>query len=56
VNFWSERPDAARVCTLEVIAAGTEALPHRERTMPSCLIAAATTGLLAGGARELDGA
>jgi hypothetical protein len=56
VTFWSERPDAPRVCMLEVMAAGSEALAHRERTMRSRLIAAATTGLLAGGPRELDGA
>jgi AcrR family transcriptional regulator len=33
LRFWSERPDAARVCTLEVMAAGTEALAHREQTL-----------------------
>lgn len=31
--FWSERPDAARACTLDVLAAGEEALVHRERTL-----------------------
>jgi AcrR family transcriptional regulator len=35
LKFWSERPDAARVCTLEVMAAGSEALAHRERTLLS---------------------
>ena len=35
LKFWSERPDAARVCTLEVMAAGPEALAHRERTLQS---------------------
>jgi AcrR family transcriptional regulator len=35
LRFWSERPDAARVCTLEVMAAGGEALAHRDRTMRS---------------------
>ena len=35
LRFWSERPDAARVCTLEVMAAGSEALAHRERTLRS---------------------
>ena len=34
-RFWSERPDAARVCTLEVMAAGSEALAHREQTLRS---------------------
>jgi AcrR family transcriptional regulator len=33
LKFWSERPDAARACTLEVMAAGPEALAHRERTL-----------------------
>jgi AcrR family transcriptional regulator len=33
LNFWSERPDAARLCTLEVMSAGSEALAHRARTM-----------------------
>jgi hypothetical protein len=32
LGFWSERPDAARLCTLEVMAAGPEALAHREAT------------------------
>jgi AcrR family transcriptional regulator len=35
LRFWSERPDAARACTLEVMAAGSEALAHRERTLRS---------------------
>ena len=35
LRFWSERPDAARVCTLEIMAAGAEALAHRERTLES---------------------
>lgn len=35
LRFWSERPDAARVCTLEVMAAGSEALAHREQTLRS---------------------
>lgn len=35
LRFWSERPDAARVCTLEVMAAGSEALAHRELTLRS---------------------
>jgi len=35
LRFWSERPDAARVCTLEVMAAGNEALAHREQTLRS---------------------
>src|SRR5271166_1176730 len=29
LNFWSGRPDAARAWTLEVMAAGSEALAHR---------------------------
>jgi len=33
LRFWSERPDAARVCTVEVMAAGSEALEHREQTL-----------------------
>jgi len=35
LNFWSERPDAARACTLEVMAAGEKALAQRERTLGS---------------------
>jgi AcrR family transcriptional regulator len=35
LKFWSERPDAARVCTLEVMAAGPDALAHREHTLRS---------------------
>jgi AcrR family transcriptional regulator len=35
LKFWSERPDAARVCTLEVMSAGSVALAHRERTFRS---------------------
>jgi AcrR family transcriptional regulator len=33
LKFWSERPDAARVCTLEIRAAGGEALAHGEHTL-----------------------
>jgi len=33
LKFWGERPDAARACTLEVMAAGPEALTHREHTL-----------------------
>jgi len=35
LRFWSERPDAARVFALEVMAAGSEALAHREHTLRS---------------------
>lgn len=35
LKFWSERPDAARVCMVEVMSAGSEALAHRERTLRS---------------------
>ena len=35
LNFWSERPDAARVCTLEVVAAGSEARAHSGHTLRS---------------------
>src|SRR5271165_776768 len=35
LKFWSERPDAARMCTIEVMAAGSEALAHREQTLRS---------------------
>ncbi len=35
LRFWPEHPGAARVCTLEVMAAGEEALAHRERTLAS---------------------
>jgi AcrR family transcriptional regulator len=35
LRFWTERPGTARVCTLEVMAAGEEALAHRERTLAS---------------------
>jgi AcrR family transcriptional regulator len=35
LKFWSGRPDAARVCTLEVMAAGSEAMAHREHTLRS---------------------
>ena len=35
LRFWSERPDAARVCTLEVTAVGREALAHQELTLRS---------------------
>jgi AcrR family transcriptional regulator len=33
LRFWSERPDAARACTVEVMAAGEKALAQRERTL-----------------------
>lgn len=33
LRFWSERPDAARACTVEVMAAGEQALAQRERTL-----------------------
>ena len=33
LRFWSERPDAARACTVEVMAAGEKALALRERTL-----------------------
>lgn len=33
LRFWSERPDAARACTLEIMAAGENALAQRERTL-----------------------
>jgi AcrR family transcriptional regulator len=35
LTFWSERPDAARVCTLEVMAAGNEALARSAHTLGS---------------------
>lgn len=35
LSFWIERPEAARVCTLEVTAAGSEALAHGEHTLRS---------------------
>jgi AcrR family transcriptional regulator len=35
LKFWSERPDAARLCTLEVMAAGDEARAHQEHTLRS---------------------
>jgi AcrR family transcriptional regulator len=35
LRFWSERPDAARVCTIEVMAAGEKALAQRELTLGS---------------------
>lgn len=35
LKFWSERPDAARMCTLEVMAAGGQALARREHTLRS---------------------
>jgi AcrR family transcriptional regulator len=35
LRFWTERPDAARVCTIEVMAAGENALAQRERTLGS---------------------
>jgi AcrR family transcriptional regulator len=33
LEFWAEHPEAARVCTLEVMAAGENALAQRERTL-----------------------
>ncbi len=33
LRFWSDRPDAARACTVEVMAAGEKALAQRERTL-----------------------
>jgi AcrR family transcriptional regulator len=35
LTFWSERADAARVWSLDILAAGEEALVHRERTLES---------------------
>lgn len=35
LTFWTERPEAARVCTLEVTAAGSEALARSEHTLRS---------------------
>ena len=35
LRFWSERADAARLCSLDILAAGEEALVHRERTLES---------------------
>ncbi len=35
LKFWSERPQAARLCTLEIMAAGPDALAHREHTIRS---------------------
>ena len=35
LRFWSGRPDAARAWTLEVMAAGSEALAHRETHLRS---------------------
>jgi AcrR family transcriptional regulator len=35
LRFWSERADAARVWSLDILAAGEEALIHRERTLES---------------------
>ena len=35
LKFWSENADAARVCMVEVMAAGDEAAAHREHTMRS---------------------
>lgn len=35
LKFWSERPEAARVWMLEVMAAGSEALAHREHALQS---------------------
>jgi AcrR family transcriptional regulator len=33
LRFWSQRADAARVWSLDIFAAGEEALVHRERTL-----------------------
>jgi AcrR family transcriptional regulator len=35
LEFWRVRPGAARVCTLEIMAAGSEARAHSERTLRS---------------------
>jgi AcrR family transcriptional regulator len=35
LKFWSARPNAARACTVEVMAAGPEARAHRDRTFRS---------------------
>src|SRR5271170_2202998 len=35
LRFWSERADAARVWSIDIFAAGEEALVHRERTLES---------------------
>lgn len=35
LRFWSERPEAARMCTLEVPAVGGQALAHHEHTLGS---------------------
>ncbi len=35
LRFWSESPEAARVWSLDILAAGPEALVHRERTLES---------------------
>jgi AcrR family transcriptional regulator len=35
LEFWSERPEAARAWMLEVMAAGSEALAHREQALRS---------------------
>jgi AcrR family transcriptional regulator len=35
LRFWSERADAARVWSLDILAAGEQALIHRERTLES---------------------
>ncbi len=33
LRFWSERADAARLWSIDILAAGDEALVHRERTL-----------------------
>ncbi len=33
LRFWSERADAARLWSIDILAAGEEALAHRERTL-----------------------
>jgi AcrR family transcriptional regulator len=35
LRFWSERPEAVRACTLEILAAGERALVQREHTLNS---------------------
>ena len=35
LRFWSAHPEAARACLIDVLAAGEEALAHRERKLQS---------------------
>ncbi len=35
LRFWSEHPEAARACLIDVLAAGEEALAHREQKLRS---------------------